>query len=87
MDRSAELATINTTLKHIGDVLEELKDEHKQTQQAVVELKVNLASFKTGSDERSKVGDWVVSAIISAMTAAGVTGVAKALIGSGQGHK
>jgi len=29
----------------------------------------------------------VVSAIISAMTAAGVTGVAKALIGSGQGHK
>lgn len=76
---------IKTSLEHVFKALEELKDNHKETQASIVELKVALAQSKGSTNERSKVGDWVMSAVISLLTS---LGMAKLLIGSAaQGQK
>lgn len=76
---------IRASLDHVLSALQELKDDHKETQASIVELKVTLAESKGSTGERSKVGDWLVSAVISVLTS---LGMAKLLIGAGaQGHK
>jgi hypothetical protein len=76
---------IRASLDHVSTTLKELKDAHKETQASIVELKVALAQSKGSTNERSKVGDWVMSAVISLLTS---LGMAKLLIGAGaQGQK
>lgn len=81
MPTTPHIESLKTSLDHVASTLNELRMEHKATQMDVVAIKVSVAGMKASTGERSKVGDWILTAIISGLTATGITGLAKAVMG------
>jgi hypothetical protein len=87
MSPQPDIKVVKVTLDHVAITLQELKQDHKETQRIVMEMRERVASMNATSTEKSKLGDWVVAAVVSILTSLGVTGLAKAVIGSGAAHK
>lgn len=82
----AVLITLQTSLTHLEQASREIKEaqcglatELKTTRDALAATREEIATLKGGLSERRKVGDWLVNAIIAALTSMGVMGIAKAL--------
>lgn len=83
-DLPPKIESIQTSLSHVAGTLQELRDDHKVTQAKVVEISIALARLDSVRAERGKVGDYVMSAVISILTS---FGMAKLLIGSAAQQK
>lgn len=79
MPDTPHIESLQVSLDHFAKALGELKEEQRQTRDAIVQLRVGLATVSGSGAERNKIGDWLMSAVISLLTS---FGMAKLLIGS-----
>jgi hypothetical protein len=74
----AMIASLQTSMQHLEKSSKEIRDQQEKLTTELQKTREDLAAIKGGLGERGKLGDWLVSALISVLTSAGILGVAKA---------